>query len=97
MAEPTTITIELTPALREEIAKQRICGVVCNCGPEGEPLACGYPPLHDGNHSWASIPTFCYGQHKWTSQRQGGAPDDAGSYEVVTHCKNCGSEPPDES
>ena len=38
-----------------------LCGVICPCGPEGEPLACGYEPDHDGNHSWASIPTFVNG------------------------------------
>lgn len=34
-----------------------ICGVVCACGPNGEPLACGYEP-HDGPHSWVTLPTF---------------------------------------
>lgn len=34
-----------------------ICGVVCNCGPNGEPLACGYAAGHAGAHSWASLPT----------------------------------------
>ena len=39
--------------------RSEICGVVCNCGPAGEPLACGYAP-HDATkaHSWATLPTF---------------------------------------
>lgn len=36
----------------------RICGELCNAGPNGEPMACGYRPSHDGAHSWASLPTF---------------------------------------
>jgi hypothetical protein len=35
-----------------------ICGVVCNCGPNLEPLACGYKPGHVGPHAWATLPTF---------------------------------------
>lgn len=34
-----------------------ICGVICPCGPNGEPLACGWLPGHDGTHSWGSLPT----------------------------------------
>lgn len=36
----------------------RTCTVVCNCGPNGEPLRCGYKPKHKGAHSWATLPTF---------------------------------------
>jgi hypothetical protein len=35
-----------------------ICSVVSNSGPDGEPLACGFPEGHDGAHSWATLPTF---------------------------------------
>src|SRR5262249_10224645 len=35
-----------------------ICGVICPCGPKGEPIACGFLPDHDGPHSWARLPTF---------------------------------------
>jgi hypothetical protein len=37
---------------------ETICAVICDCGPNGEPLACAYAPEHDGVHSWASIPTW---------------------------------------
>jgi hypothetical protein len=37
---------------------QTMCGVLCACGPNGEPLACGYEPGHQGGHSWATLPTF---------------------------------------
>lgn len=36
----------------------RTCTVICNCGPNGEPLRCGYKPKHEGAHSWATLPTF---------------------------------------
>ena len=35
-----------------------ICGVVSQSGPNREPLACGFPQGHDGDHAWASLPTF---------------------------------------
>ncbi len=35
-----------------------ICMVVSYSGPNGEPLACGYPPHHEGVHSWATLPTW---------------------------------------
>jgi hypothetical protein len=39
-----------------------ICGAVSNSGPNGEPLACAYPPILPGElmhaHSWATLPTF---------------------------------------
>src|SRR5215510_520663 len=35
-----------------------ICGVICNCGPNGEPIACGFLPDHEGAHSWATLLTF---------------------------------------
>jgi len=38
----------------------RTCTVICNCGPNGEPLRCGYKPGHAGDHSWSSLPTFFF-------------------------------------
>lgn len=38
-----------------------ICGIICNCGPNGEPLACGYLPGHEGPHAWATLPTWPQG------------------------------------
>lgn len=35
-----------------------ICGILSNSGPNGEPLACGYTPGHDGPHSWGTLPTW---------------------------------------
>lgn len=36
-----------------------ICGVICNCGPNGEPMACGYEKGHEPTaHSWSSLPTW---------------------------------------
>jgi hypothetical protein len=35
-----------------------ICGMVSLSGPNGEPLACGFRHVHDGEHSWATLPTF---------------------------------------
>ena len=35
-----------------------ICGCVCCCGPNLEPLACGYKRGHDGAHAWGTLPTF---------------------------------------
>lgn len=43
---------------RLEGTREPLCGVVCNCGPNGEPIACGYADGHDGAHSWASLPTY---------------------------------------
>ena len=34
-----------------------ICGVSCGSSWH-EPVACAYPPGHDGAHSWASIPPY---------------------------------------
>ena len=42
----------------QEATDDMICGVICNAGPNGEPLACGYPSGHDGVHSWSTLPTF---------------------------------------
>jgi hypothetical protein len=36
----------------------RTCTVICNAGPNGEPLRCAYKPRHKGDHSWATLPTF---------------------------------------
>ncbi len=41
--------------------ERNICGVVSHSGPNGEPLACGYPADHEGTHSWADLPTFPVG------------------------------------
>lgn len=38
-----------------------ICGVVCAAGRHGEPLACGHPHGHAGDHAWGSLPTFVAG------------------------------------
>lgn len=40
----------------------QICGCVCTCGPNLEPLACAYLDEHDGPHSWATLPTFDRGE-----------------------------------
>jgi len=32
--------------------------MVCECGPNREPLACGFKRGHDGAHAWATLPTF---------------------------------------
>ena len=47
-------------ALFDKIADTQpvICGVVCECGPNLEPLACGWARGHDGPHSWSTLPTF---------------------------------------
>jgi hypothetical protein len=46
--------------------RQPICGMVILGGPNGEPLACGYPPNPDDqpmhSHSWASLPTWNEGR-----------------------------------
>lgn len=41
--------------------KAFMCGIVSMSGPNREPLACAYPPGHDGDHSWATLPTFVPG------------------------------------
>jgi hypothetical protein len=38
-----------------------ICGCISLSGPNREPLACGYDVNHDGDHSWATLPTFVGG------------------------------------
>lgn len=38
-----------------------ICGVIHHGGRKGEPLACGLPSGHVGEHAWAGIPTFVDG------------------------------------
>lgn len=43
---------------RKMLSPQAICGIVSNSGPYQEPLACGYPPGHEGHHSWATLPTW---------------------------------------
>lgn len=44
--------------LRPKAAPPFMCGIVSRAGPNGEPLACAYPPGHEGDHSWATLPTF---------------------------------------
>lgn len=53
-----------------------ICGVVSFSGPRGEPLACGFVPGHEGDHAWASQPTW----------RLKSAPD------KTTRCIQCDGE-----
>jgi len=47
--------------LRPKPAPRFMCGCVSMSGPNREPLACVYPPCHDGDHSWATLPTFIPG------------------------------------
>lgn len=37
------------------------CGVGSASGRNGEMLLCGLPAGHDGEHAWASLPTFVNG------------------------------------
>ncbi len=48
--------------LRPKPALRFMCGCVSMSGPNREPLACAYPPGHDGDHSWATLPTFVDGE-----------------------------------
>lgn len=36
-------------------------------------------------------------RHKWKTQRAGGPPDVADSYEMVTYCDKCGTELDDDN
>lgn len=45
--------------------RMKMCGVVCNCGPNGEPLACAYKERHSGEHSWATLRTFPLDDTAW--------------------------------
>ena len=45
----------------DALAALSICGLSGNYGAKGEPLACAYPRGHDGDHAWASLPTFVDG------------------------------------
>lgn len=45
----------------EEECKPFMCGIVSMSGLHGEPLACAYPPGHEGDHSWGTLPTFAKG------------------------------------
>lgn len=38
--------------------KPELCAIISYSGPNGEPLACGYRPGHDGTHAWGSLPTY---------------------------------------
>lgn len=42
-------------------AASKICGLSGNYGVHMEPLACAYPPNHQGSHAWESLPTFVNG------------------------------------
>jgi hypothetical protein len=45
-----------------------------------------------GEHAeWCTAPC----NHRWKTQRLGGPPDVADSYEMVTFCELCGEEPRD--
>lgn len=44
--------------IRDNLWRIDLCAIVCKCGPNGEPLACGYKRGHHGDHSWATLPTF---------------------------------------
>lgn len=48
--DPSNVGREYTP-------RSAICGITCYCGPNGEPLACGYRAGHTGPHAWASLQT----------------------------------------
>jgi hypothetical protein len=48
--------------LRPSGDASRICGLSGNYGPFMEPLACGHPKGHDGDHAWVSLPTFVNGK-----------------------------------
>lgn len=39
-----------------------MCGLSGDYGALMEPLACGYPKGHSGDHAWASLPTFVDGK-----------------------------------
>lgn len=47
----------LTAERNDESNPYAVCGIVSNSGPDGEPLGCGYPAGHEGDHAWASLPT----------------------------------------
>lgn len=57
-----------------EQAKRIICGVVSMAGPHGEPLACAYPPGHEGDHSWATLPSWVPGNPESTESNAGPLP-----------------------
>ena len=40
------------------MSDNQICGIVCHCGVKYAPLACGLKAGHEGEHSWANLPTF---------------------------------------
>ncbi|MGA9772352.1 MAG: phage protease [Blastocatellia bacterium] len=52
-----------------------ICGITSNCGPNDEPLACGFAEAHEGNHSWSSLPTFSKGESTATASGAEGDGD----------------------
>lgn len=56
------VVLGLLARVGQAEAERAICGMVCTCGPNLEPLACGYRRGHDGVHSWASLPTFVDGK-----------------------------------
>lgn len=46
----------------DAIALLAICGQGGNYGRLGEPLVCGHPAGHTGDHAWVSLPTFVDGE-----------------------------------
>ena len=46
-------------ALTDLMADTRLdmCGIVCGSSWH-DPVACAFPPEHEGDHSWASIPAL---------------------------------------
>jgi hypothetical protein len=54
----SSYTVEFAAADGRKFRASTTCGVVCNGGPHGEPLACAYEIDHAGPHSWATLPTF---------------------------------------
>lgn len=56
------MTLPSAGKVPEGVFAASICGTICPCGPNGEPLACGYEQGHNGNHSWATLPTFLNGR-----------------------------------
>ena len=47
-----------------------LCGVVIHSSWH-EPVACAYPPVHEGKHSWASIPALPPGRSRMTKKEAG--------------------------
>jgi hypothetical protein len=59
------VALDATTPLKSKLAvpfnehtAAAICGVICQCGPGGAPLACAWLPNHKGEHSWADLTTL---------------------------------------